>query len=335
MFAGKQRRLENSPLVAESSTLMPTTGEDCCCRATNAVAGCELHETRRLGWWLAGPLPLPSQRWRSPAAHSLALPSLSRRNSSQRRISGEQRGSFLPLFRRWHATIVQGDRAGEASRKQPTGPTAPSPKPVASSPVSGSTGELSAATRWLQQEESPSSPLPFLARVAASIPPSLPFVFSVPWEYSRSSCSSSSRWALAVALPSVRQKRSSSAARSRLSPSPVRRTWWRVFHRHDVIAAATSHGDNEAYDGMRRPARSFSLPVAVMDGRRSNDDAESRGRRVHRRRSRKRDHPLTSSHVRREIEKVGELAACRRELHADADDRGGLLLPSYEHRRRL
>nr|GMC86722.1 hypothetical protein Iba_chr04dCG13520 [Ipomoea batatas] len=59
MFAGKQRRLENSPLVAESSTLMPTTGEDCYCRATNAVAGCELHETRRLGWWLAGPLPLP------------------------------------------------------------------------------------------------------------------------------------------------------------------------------------------------------------------------------------------------------------------------------------
>nr|GLL27325.1 homoserine kinase-like [Ipomoea trifida] len=49
MLAGKQRMLENSPLVAEGSTLMPTIGEDCCCRATNAVAGCELHETRRLG----------------------------------------------------------------------------------------------------------------------------------------------------------------------------------------------------------------------------------------------------------------------------------------------
>nr|GMD60467.1 hypothetical protein Iba_chr12aCG11480 [Ipomoea batatas] len=110
-----------------------------------------------------------SQRWRSPAAHSPALLSLSRRNSSQRMISGEQRGSFLPLFRRWHAMIVQGDRTGEASRKQPTGPTAPSPKPVAFSPISGSTGELSTATRWLQQEESPSSPLPFLAHAMAEL----------------------------------------------------------------------------------------------------------------------------------------------------------------------
>nr|GLL25528.1 uncharacterized protein LOC109155798 [Ipomoea trifida] len=113
-----------------------------------------------------------SQRWRFPAAHSPALSSPSRRNSSQRRTSGERRGSFLPLTPAV-ACDDQRSRADEASRKQPTGPTAPSPKPVASSPVSGSTGELSAATRWLQQEESPSSPLPLLARVAASIPPSL------------------------------------------------------------------------------------------------------------------------------------------------------------------
>nr|GMC47997.1 hypothetical protein Iba_chr01aCG16600 [Ipomoea batatas] len=67
-------------------------------------------------------------------------------------ISGEQRGSFPPLFRRWHATIVQGDRAGEASR------------------------------------------------------------------------SNSSRWTSAVALPFVRQWRSSSAERARPSPSSVRPT---------------------------------------------------------------------------------------------------------------
>nr|GMD79719.1 hypothetical protein Iba_chr13dCG6670 [Ipomoea batatas] len=50
-------------------------------------------------------------------------------------------------------------------------------------------------------------------------------------------------------LPFVKQKRSSSAAQTRPSPSPVRRTWWRVSLRHDATAAAASRGDN---GGLRR-----------------------------------------------------------------------------------
>nr|GMD86858.1 hypothetical protein Iba_chr14bCG10140 [Ipomoea batatas] len=70
----KQRGLENSPPVAVNSTLMPTTGEDCYCRATSAVAGSEPHEARRLGRWLVGRC--------CPRQSSLAAAALPRRFSS-------------------------------------------------------------------------------------------------------------------------------------------------------------------------------------------------------------------------------------------------------------
>nr|GMD36044.1 hypothetical protein Iba_chr09dCG12660 [Ipomoea batatas] len=142
---------------AGSSMPMPSTGEDCWCRAANAVAGCELHAIRRLGKGLAGPLPLlcvvTSPPWLSRIAAEKVQRCLCRSMLRQVLRSLLTRKGWFEESKRYREGMVSWPRWREAEEEGP-------PASPACSASSSRNGEKNASCCWEDDDARSSMPMP-------------------------------------------------------------------------------------------------------------------------------------------------------------------------------